>query len=136
MEHLIFILITLALLVGFSALTSYEARRGARFFALHRERLDHTVGRIEFIIANVNLGEFLRDEIRHLASRVSHDIAHFSLLAVRAVERLLTRLVRHMRAQPEIDTSPRENAREFVKTLSDFKDNLKATHPEITDIKE
>ena len=76
----------------------------------------------------------MRDEILHLASRIGHDIAHFSLLVVRAVERLLTRLVRRLRAQPEIDTAPRETAREFVKTLSDFKDNLKATHPEIHEI--
>ncbi|HEY4500711.1 MAG TPA: hypothetical protein VJI70_00355 [Candidatus Paceibacterota bacterium] len=134
MGHLIFIFVALVLLVGFFVLTSYEARRGSRFYAGHRERLDHTVERIEFIVANVNLGEFMRDEILHLASRIGHDIAHFSLLVVRAVERLLTRLVRRLRAQPEIDTAPRETAREFVKTLSDFKDNLKATHPEIHEI--
>lgn len=135
MIYLIFILITVALLVGFFALTDYEARHGIRFCVQYRGRLDRIVERTEFIIANVNLGEFIRDEIRHFISRVGHDIVHFSLIVVRAVERLLTSLVRRLRAQPEIDTAPRETAREFVKTLSDFKDNLKATHPEINDIK-
>ena len=135
MIHIIFILVALALFVGFFVLTSYETRHGIRFYAPYRARLDSTVERIEFIVANVNIGEFLRDEMRHFASRIGHDTVHFSLVAVRAVERLLTNLVRRMRAQPEIDTAPRETAREFVKTLSDFKDNLKATHPEITDIK-
>ena len=134
MTHLILIVATLALLIGFLALTSYEARNGARFYARYRYHLDRIIGRIEFILENINFGEFLRDEIRHLASRIGHDIAHFSLIVVRAIERLLTRLVRHLRTRPEIDTAPRETAREFVKTLSDFKDNLKATHPEITDI--
>ncbi len=115
-------------------LTSYEARRGMRFHSPYRDRLDRIVERIGFIIANVNLGEFLRDEVRHLAGRIGHDIVHFSLIVVRAIERLLTNLVRRLRSHPEIDTAPRETAREFVKTLSDFKSNLKATHPEITDI--
>lgn len=133
MAHLILVIAAVALLAGFFALTRYEARRGIRFYAPQRERLDQSVERIEFILAHVDLGEFLRSEIRHLVSRIGHDAAHLSLLAVRFVERLLTRLVRRLRADPEVDTAPRETAREFVKTLSDFKDNLKATHPEISD---
>ena len=129
MIHVIFILATLALLVGFFALTNYETRHGMRFYAPYRARLDRTVERVEFILENVNIGAFLRDEIHHFVSRAVHDIVHFSLVIVRAAERLLTRLVRNMRARPEIDTAPRETAREFVKTLSDFKDNLNATHP-------
>lgn len=132
MANLIFILVTLALLVGFFMLTGYEARRGVRFYAPLRARLDGTVARIEFIVTHVNFGEFIRDELRHLAGRIGHDVAHLSLLVVRAVERLLTRLVRHLRTHPEVDTAPRETAREFVKTLSDFKDGLKATHPDIS----
>lgn len=135
MAYLILILITVVLLVGFFVLTDYEARSGIRFCAQYRGRLDRIVERTEFIIANVNLGEFIRDEIRHFISRVGHDIVHFSLVVVRAIERLLTSLIRRLRAHPEIDTAPRETAREFVKTLSDFKDSLKATHPEISDIK-
>lgn len=134
MPYLILIFFTIALLAGFLALTHYEARRGFRFYASGRERFDSAVGRAQFIIENVNLAAFIRDELRHLASRMGHDVAHFSLVTVRAAERGLTRLVRHLRSQPEIDVSTRETAREFVKTLSDFKSNLKATHPEISDI--
>lgn len=133
--YIVFILVSLLLLVGFFVLTSYETRRGVRFFVLQRERLDRIVERTEFIVENVNLGEFLRDEIHHLIGRIGHDIVHFSLIAVRAVERLLTNLVRRLRTHPIVDEAPRETAREFVKTLSDFKGSLNATHPEITDIK-
>lgn len=132
--NLILLLVSLALLIGFFALTSYEARRGARMYAAGRVRLDSVVERGEFILANVNLGVFLRDEIRHFAARVGHGLVHVSLLAVRWVERVLTRLVRRFRTLPEVDTAPRETAREFVKVLSEFKDNLKATPHEISDI--
>ena len=132
--YLIFIFVSLLLLVGFFVLTSYETRRGVRFYATQRDRLDRIVERTEFIVENVNLGEFLRDEVHHLIGRIGHDIVHFSLIVVRAIERLLTNLVRRLRTHPVVDEAPRETAREFVKTLSDFKDNLKATHPEISDI--
>ncbi len=134
MTHLIVILALFALLIGLLVLTSYESRRGKRFYASDRARFDSAVMRVEFVLAHVSLGAFLRDEIRHLAGRIGHDIVHISLLVVRAVERLLTRLIRRLRTHPEVDTAPRETAREFVKVLSEFKGNLKATHPEISDI--
>ena len=134
MTQVTLILITLVLFVGFFALTKYETQRGARLYAHHRNRLDHVVGRAEFIIENVNIGAFLRDEVHHFASRIGHNIVHVSLIAVRAAERFLTNLVRRIRNHPENDVASRETAREFVKTLSDFKDNLKATHPEISDV--
>jgi len=106
-----------------------------RVYAAQRERLDKTVERIEFVLQHVDLGAFLRTEVRHLVARLSHDIAHLSLQAVRATERLLTRLVMHLRSKHSVDTAPRGNVREFVKTLSDFKVGLKATHPEVGEIK-
>ncbi|NNM83763.1 hypothetical protein HKL94_00900 [Candidatus Parcubacteria bacterium] len=136
MAHLIVILVLSALLVGFLVLTGYESRRGTRFYASGRARLDTVVARVEFVLAHVNLGVFLRDEIRHFAGRIGHDLVHASLLTVRSVERLLTRLIRRLRTHPEVDTAPRETAREFVKVLSEFKGNLKATRPEISDISE
>jgi hypothetical protein len=132
--NLIFVLISIALLSGFFTVIGYERGRGTRYFAVQRARLDAVIGRAEFILQHVSLGVFLRDEIRHLAGRAGHDIAHTSLLVVRAVERVLTRLVRRLRTHPEVDTAPRETAREFVKVLSEFKGNLKATHPDISDI--
>ncbi|MEK7515342.1 MAG: hypothetical protein AAB555_00190 [Patescibacteria group bacterium] len=134
MAYLVFIFASLALLVGFFALINYEARRGSRLYEPQRAKLDRTVERIVFITEHVNLAEFLRDEVRHLAGKMGHDIAHFSLIVVRAIERILTSLVRRLRNHPEIDTAQRETAREFVKTLSDFKDGLNAKHPEIQEI--
>ena len=134
MVPLIFILLALALLGGFFILTDFEKRRGQRLFAAKRDRFDRDVAHVEFILQRVDLAAFLRSEIRLLVSRVGHDIAHLSLQAVRAAERLLTRLVRHLRVRHTVDTTPRESARPFVKTLSDFKDRLKASRPEVPDI--
>ena len=138
MAYLVFILVSLALLGGFVALTHYETRRDTRFFAHKRDYLDQAVKHIEFVLAHIDLGAFVREEVRRLAARISHDLAHLSLQAVRTTERLLTRLVRHLRSRHTIDTVdtvPRENVREFVRTLSDFKGKLKATHPEVGEIK-
>src|SRR3989338_74264 len=106
----------------------------SRFAPRRRERLDQAVEHFALVLAQVDFNAFLRDEMRRIAGRVSHDIAHLSLQAVRTAERLLTRLVRYLRSRHAVDTPPGENVREFVKTLSDFKGKLKATHPEVTDI--
>jgi hypothetical protein len=134
MVYLIFVLITVVLLAGFFFLSDYETRRGSRVFARERERLDFGVGQVEFVLANVDVMAFVREEFNIIIQRIAHDIAHISLTAVRAVERFLTRIVRRIRMEHTVDTGPRENAREFVKTLSDFKDQLKETPPEIPDI--
>ena len=134
MGYLIFILATLALLFGFFALTWYEAQRGTRFFAAPRARLDRNIEQIEFILTHVDLNAFLRAETRRIGARIGHDGAHLSLQAVRAAERLLTRVVRRLRAQHSVETAPRESSREFVKALSDFKGHLDATRPEIPEI--
>jgi hypothetical protein len=134
MAYLIFVLVTIVLLVGFFVLSDYETRRGTRVLAQQRDQLDMSVTQIEFVLANVDIAEFLREEFKIIAERIAHDVAHISLTAVRAVERVLTRFVRRLRMEHKVDTGPRENAREFVKTLSDFKDQLKESPPEIPDI--
>jgi len=72
--------------------------------------------------------------VRRLVGLVSHGIALLFLQGVRLAERLLTRLVRHLRREHVAETAPRENAREFVKTLADFKETLKETAPEVPEI--
>ena len=137
MGYLIFIIITIALLVGFFVLSDYETRRGTRAFAEKRARLDGEVEKIEFVLANVDIVAFLREESNIIAQRIMHDVAHISLTVVRAVERFLTRIVRRLRMEHKVvDTGPRENAREFIQTLSDFKDQLKETPPEIPNVLE
>ncbi len=134
MGYSIFLIITLALLGGFIALTRYEAQAGIRFFSPERNRLDEGVAQALCIRDHVDIGAFVRDEIRRAAHHSWHALVTLSLQGVRAVERSLTRLVRSLRAKHTEIAPSRENAREFVKTLSDFKDGLKATHPDISDI--
>ena len=134
MPYLISEIVVLALIGGFIALTRYEDKHDMRFFSVWRSRLDHKVERIVYTFTHVDVLAFLREEIRHLAIRIGHDITHLSLLVVRAIERLLTRLMRRFRTSPALDTDSRQNARDYVKTLSEFKDQLNATHPEISDI--
>ena len=135
MTHLIFLAAVLLLLAGFLALTRYEAHRGARLFSVRREALDASVERLQFIFTHIDFAAFIREEVNIAAHRASHAVAHLSLRVVRAVERLLTRIVRHLRAKHAATTAiPRGNAREFVKTLADFKDTLKEVRAEVSEI--
>lgn len=130
MSYLIFILITIALFAGFLALSIYEVQSGSKMFANGRARLDERVEHIEFVLTHVDFGSFFKEEMHRLA----HYIAHISLQAVRFIERLLTNLVRYLRTKHAVDVVPRENAREFVRTLSDFKGHLEETRPKVPDI--
>jgi hypothetical protein len=132
--YLVTVLASIALLAGFFALTCVEKRRGTRVLAPARDRLDQKVSRIEFILAHVDLAEFARDEVRRAINRIGHDVAHLTLQVVRSAERLLTRAVRYLRSQQDVDATPRESSRPFVKTLSDFKDRLKASRPDFPEI--
>lgn len=134
MAYLIVLAVALALFAGFFALTAFEARRGARLFSEERSRLDRRVERISFIIAHVDWSAFAKEEAHRVIGRLTHDIAHAFLRAVRATERFLTNLVRHLRVRHSIEPAPRENAREFVKHLSDFKGRLSAVRPEVPDV--
>ena len=127
-------LIALALLAGFFLLTRYEAHRGTRLFLPLRTKLDRQVGRAAFLVAHVDFAAFLREEIRRGVHHAGHATAHLSLQVVRAVERFLTRIVRSLRTPRDEIDAPRENAREFVKTLSAFKEGLKTTHPDSSDL--
>ncbi len=130
-----FILATFLLLAAYTGLLVFEIRRGKRFLATYRGQLDRFVAQGSFIFAHVDFASFLRDESRRIAHRLTHDLAHFSLLSVRAVERLLTRLVRKLRASGAAEPAPRESARHFVRTLSEFKGHIEATRPEVPEIR-
>ncbi len=131
MIYLITILAALVIFLSFSVLTWYETKRGTRFLEVLRAHFDRQVGRVEFILAHIDLSAFLRETLRHFAHRIAHDSAHFSLQVVRAIERFLTRFVRRFRMRQSLDVTPRVNARAFVKTLSDFKNSLKTVHPDV-----
>lgn len=129
------ILVTLLLLTTYIALLMLEARRGTRFFAARRERLDRAVGHIAFIARHVDFNSFAREEAIHLSRQGIHILAHRVLLGVRRAERLLTRLVRHLRLHTETVAPGGESSRSFVRTLSEFKGQLEATRPEMPKVR-
>lgn len=133
MTPLILVGATMGLLAGFLGLTQIEAKTGRRYGAW-RTKLDEFVDRMLYIYTHVDLAEFVRDEVRHHIGRTGQAGLHLALTVVRWVERTLTRLMRYFRAHPDVNVAPRETAREFVRTLSDFKEELRTTPREISDI--
>lgn len=106
MPYLIAILIPFLLLIVFLALTVFEARSGRRVLAARRYAFDAKVSRYAFIIAHVDWGAFSADIVRTWIERATHDIAHGALIAVRALERTLTRVVRTLRSRQEAPVLP------------------------------
>lgn len=136
MTSLYLLIGSLLLLASFSVLVAVESWRGVRVFAGRRGAFDGFVSRMFFIVEHVDLAAFLKEESVRLVHQAGHDLAHGSLQSVRAVERFLTRIVRHLRAERAVHLEPKEASREFVKTLSDFKGSLNAKRPEIPDVRE
>lgn len=127
MTYLVLTSVSLAILIGFYALTVAETRRGERLvFSSTRRSLDAKLHRAAFILANVDFASFVREESLRIVTRAAHATAHVSLRAVRVAERTLSRLVRRLRMHQALDTTPSAQVREFVQTLSDFKSRLKA----------
>ena len=127
MTYVILTSASLAVFIGFYALTVVEVRRGERLvLSSARSALDTKLRRIAFILANVDFAAFVREESLRIVTRAAHATAHVSLRAVRVAERTLSRLVRRLRMHQALDTTPSAQVREFVQTLSDFKSRLKA----------
>jgi len=106
LNYIITILVPLALLALFLALVAMEGRTGRRFMAGRRYQLDQRVGRVGFILRHVDWGAFSADVFRTSLERAAHDIAHTTLIAVRALERFLTRVVRALRARQDASALP------------------------------
>ncbi|MEA2701885.1 MAG: hypothetical protein QOE22_594 [Candidatus Parcubacteria bacterium] len=105
MPYLISILVAGALFLAFLLLTAYEARRGSRFFATFRYRLDSKVSRAQFLVEHIDWGALTAHLTRTSLNTVAHDAAHGTLIGVRAVERNLTRAVSVLRTRRE-NTAP------------------------------
>ena len=119
--------VSLALFIGFYVVTAFETRRNGRLvLPSARQALDAQLGRIGFLLAHVDFVSFAREESMRLLTRAARASAHASLRAVRAAERMLSRLVRRLRMHEALDTAPSAQVREFVQTLSEFKQRLKA----------
>jgi len=111
MPYLISILLASLLFFGFLLLTWYESRRGTRFFPSSRYRLDAKVARLAFLIDHVDWGAFTAHLTKTSLNTIAHDLAHGTLIAVRAVERFLTRAVYALRRRKEAGVLPSATAR-------------------------
>ena len=129
MMYLSVVTASLILLGGFVVLVGYESRRGVRFFADRRSQLDVLVTRLAFIYTHIDFSAFFKSELRRLIARTSHAAATSTLTFVRAAERFLTRVVRSLRIRQTVEARPRVSAREFVRTLSEFKGQLQVARP-------
>jgi hypothetical protein len=97
MFYLLLISISIFLFLAFMALTLTEARTGTRLLAAPRAKLDQQVERAMFVVNHVNWADFISHVVQSFFARLAHDIAQTTLIAVRFLERELTRIVRYMR---------------------------------------
>jgi len=131
MRYLIAILITVLLFAGFMALTSIERRRGTRYFEGERADLDRTVRRAAFVFEHVDFGSFLRHLVVSTLETLAHEIAHLTLLAVRFLERSLTRAVKNLRGRRAVPSEAASvPASAFVTTIATFKHRLRTERKE------
>ena len=130
MLYFISLPISLALFAAFALLTAAEGKTGTRLFEDARTRLDTRVMRASFVLRHVDWGAFLNDVARTAFERALHDIAHGTLIAVRFIERVLTRAVRALRMRrerllPQASLEPK--ASRVTQTLAYLKTALRKT---------
>ncbi len=124
------ILITLACILfgGFLLLTALETRTGSRIGEPLRKKLDRQVARLTFIATHIDWSGFAKHVVRSTFERIVHDSAHATLIAVRFMERILTRTVRSMRERragiAATHTQSRQRA-SLRETLQGFRKTLK-----------
>lgn len=125
MAYLVLFVLALVLFFGFLGLTALEGRRGTRFFAPARATFDAKVARVEAALQHVDFSAFAWHLTKDVSGRVVHDVAHVTLIIVRSLERLLTRIVRYMRGKvaPAVPVEGKRSA--FVETISYFKKTLR-----------
>ncbi|MDO8624079.1 MAG: hypothetical protein Q7R54_01865 [bacterium] len=134
MAPLVLVGLSILLFVGFLLLTRYEVAHGMRLLATRRMAFDARATHLTFALTHIDFESFLREQVHILSARIAHDIAHLSLITVRVVERLLTRLVKHLRARHGIVAASTATPRAFVKTMSDFKQQLASTRPPLPEL--
>lgn len=116
----------LVLFFGFLLLTGVEKKRGTRFFSRSRAKLDAKVARVDEALRHVDFSAFVWHLAKDIVGRIVHDIAHVSLIVVRSLERLLTRIVRYMRGKVVAQTPTTETrASAFVETVTYVKKTLR-----------
>jgi hypothetical protein len=99
MGILVAILIVAALLLGFLLLTSFEAKKGKRVLSGAREALDRNAETAASYLVSTDARASLVHTIRTFLDHVVHDLVHAVLVAVRFIERTLTRITREIRGR-------------------------------------
>ncbi len=97
MTHLLFTFISIFLFAAFMLLTAQESRKGVRVLAGVRAKLDQRVSQAAFLFQHVDWSGFLAHLLKSSAEHLLHELAHGALIAVRTLERLLTRMVKYLR---------------------------------------
>ena len=135
MAYIIAIAIALGLFFGFLLLTRLETSRGARFFGRARAKLDERVGKAAFVVSHVDWSAFTGHLVRTVTARIAHDVAHASLIIVRIVERLLTRMVKYLRSsRPHVAPVADKPRFDMQASLAQFKSKRPAKTQETEEI--
>jgi hypothetical protein len=126
MSYLISIGVSVGLLIAFIILVYVEGRTGKRLFPTLRLAFDRKVARVAFISKHIDWGGFFGHIFKLTIERVAHDVVHGVLLAVRTVERWLTRLIRVLRERlaSRSSAAPTEEF-QLRATLEQFRKNLR-----------
>ncbi len=131
MSYLIAICITFFLLVAFVFLSWFETKQGVRLFSGTRARLDKQVARAVYVARHIDWTAFFAHMVKTTSERVAHDAVHTTLLAVRASERALTRIIRTLRERvaERGDTAPEPEGSPLIATIVRFRKTLRKGTP-------
>lgn len=127
MSYIITIGSTFLLIVLFVVLTRLEQKKGKRFFASNRARLDARLSRLGYVVEHIDWGAFFGHMFKLSLEKVAHDVVHGTLLVVRTIERTLTRTIRVLRERLAYrsDSPEASEGFELGKTIQRFRKNLK-----------
>lgn len=99
------ILVVAVLLGGFLFLTAVEKKSGRRMLAPLRARLDVYADGMTHHARKFD-GKMLMNQFRIIGAYIVHEFVHAVLIAVRALERLLTQTVRALRSHHSLKPTP------------------------------
>ncbi len=94
------------LLGGFILLTSFEQKKGARLLAPLRARLDVYAKEVARMVRTIDVNALAYTKMKTLFMHLVHEVAHGTLIVVRALERTLTSAVRTLRHKKESQDIP------------------------------
>lgn len=135
MSYLIAVLGSLLLLASFLLFSSLETRYGFRVLSGPRKRFDRQVARVTYVAQHIDWGGFIAHIVKTMAERVAHDLVHTSLLIVRAVERILTRLIRVLRERvaSRVSDEPPVEGSQLIATIIRFRKSFRREQPPTQD---